>query len=108
NLERALQHALQATGDKVEPDEHYFHTLATLYAEADKPLEAREAMLASMRLAQRYEPGDDDWYIIGRIAETYGVKDTAAAAYKRVPKAKENDYDSGMTTLVTRRLSKMK
>lgn len=108
NLERALAHAMQATAEKSEPDGLRFHTLASLYAEADKPLEARQALLTSMIVGQRDQPDSADWYVLGRIAETYGVRDAAAAAYKRVATAKENDHDADITELVARRVAKWK
>lgn len=108
NLERAVAHAVQATADEKEPDGQRFHTLASLYAEADKPLEARQALLTSMLLRQRDQPGSEDWYVLGRIAETYGVREAAAAAYKRVAKTKQKDYDAGVAELVARRVAKWK
>jgi tetratricopeptide (TPR) repeat protein len=62
------------------------HTLASLYAETGKSLEAREALLESMDNAGREEPADYDWYVLGRIAENYGATEAALAAYKRVEK----------------------
>jgi predicted Zn-dependent protease len=66
------------------------HTLASLYAETGKSLEAREALLQSMDDAGRDEPAPHDWYVLGRIAENYGATDAALAAYKKVDKPKES------------------
>ena len=87
DLERALEDAraamkLPGSGSAL------LHTVASLYAETGKSLEAREALLQSMDDAGREEPAPHDWYVLGRIAENYGAKDAALAAYKRVEKPK--------------------
>ena len=64
------------------------HTLAALYAEAGNSLEARTKLLESMDAGGREEPTSIDWYVLGRIAENYGAKDAALAAYKRVTQPK--------------------
>ena len=87
NLDRALEDARQAmTLPGAGPA--LLHTLASLYAETGKSLEAREALLQSMDDAGRDEPAEHDWYVLGRIAENYGATDAAMAAYKRVEKPK--------------------
>jgi tetratricopeptide (TPR) repeat protein len=110
NLERAAKNALQATDDKDEAarDSAALHTLASIYAESDKPLQAREALLSSMDQGGREQPDADDWYVLGRIAETYGVREAAISAYKRVPKAKEKDWNQEIAELVARRVAKLK
>ena len=96
NIEQAIEHARRAaTGDDKESAPS-FHTLATVYAEAGKTLEAREALLASMERRLTSTPSSDDWYVLGRIAETYGVRDAALAAYKKV---KKEDPDSPRATV---------
>ena len=62
------------------------HTLAALYAESGKSLEARTELLKCMDLAGHEEPSSVDWYVLGRIAENYGAAETAIADYKRVDK----------------------
>jgi tetratricopeptide (TPR) repeat protein len=108
NLERAITLALQATDEEVK-DSSALHTLASIYAEADKPLQARQALLSSMENAGRLEPRTYDWYVLGRIAETYGVREAALAAYERVPKEKEEkDFEADVADLVARRVAKLK
>jgi hypothetical protein len=34
------------------------------------------------------EPDDDDWYVFGRIAESFGLKQEAAAMYRRLERPK--------------------
>jgi hypothetical protein len=58
------------------------HTLASLYAEQGKTTEAYQTILKS--IGQLEEPRDYDWYVFGRIAEQYGLRDQAVRAYKRV------------------------
>jgi tetratricopeptide (TPR) repeat protein len=86
-LERALEDARQAM-QLPGGSAALLHTLASLYAETGKSLEAREALLQSMDSAGRDEPASHDWYVLGRIAENYGVTDAALAAYRKVEKPK--------------------
>jgi tetratricopeptide (TPR) repeat protein len=88
DLDRALEDARQAMQDG--GGSALLHTLASLYAETGKSLEAREALLQSMDDAGRDEPAPHDWYVLGRIAENYGATEAAVAAYKRVDKPKES------------------
>lgn len=67
------------------------HTLAAVYAEAGKTLEARQTILRSMDVAGTLDPRSEDWYVFGRIAEEYGERDAAIAAYKRVEKPERNE-----------------
>ncbi|HEY0140796.1 MAG TPA: DUF3857 domain-containing protein [Thermoanaerobaculia bacterium] len=87
NLERALEDAREAM-KLPGGNAALLHTLASLYAETGKSLEAREALLQSMDSAGREDPAPHDWYVLGRIAENYGVTDAAMAAYQKVEKPK--------------------
>lgn len=62
------------------------HTLATLYAEAGRPLEARTTILEAIDVAGDDEPQPHDWYVFGRIAENCGLSASAAEAYRKVTK----------------------
>ncbi|HWW62168.1 MAG TPA: hypothetical protein VN181_12430, partial [Thermoanaerobaculia bacterium] len=105
-LDRALEDARQAM-QLPGASAALLHTLASLYAETGKSLEAREALLQSMDEAGRDEPAEHDWYVLGRIAENYGARDAALAAYKRVEKPKT--YDASSTwVLAERRLKVLK
>ncbi|HJW96239.1 MAG TPA: hypothetical protein VJ901_21705, partial [Thermoanaerobaculia bacterium] len=55
--------------------------------------------------SRRDQPDSSDWYVLGRMAENYGVREAALAAYKRVDK-KENDGAS-VWELAQRRLAAM-
>jgi tetratricopeptide (TPR) repeat protein len=92
NLERALEDARLATSNgspqnNAKPDSDNapsFRTLAVVFAESGNTLEARQALLSSIDQRVSDRPTPDDYYVLGRIAETYGVRDAAIAAYKRV------------------------
>jgi tetratricopeptide (TPR) repeat protein/transglutaminase-like putative cysteine protease len=64
------------------------HTLAAVEAELDKPAEARATLLARITELGEDEPDDDDWYVFGRIAESYGLHQEAAAMYRRLERPK--------------------
>jgi tetratricopeptide (TPR) repeat protein len=88
NHEVAVTHAQQASAGEPSPFlAASMHTLAALYAETGKSMEARAALLKSMEMRDHLEPDRDDWYVLGRIAENFGARDTALAAYKKVTKA---------------------
>src|SRR5436853_7915470 len=84
-IDRAIEDARQATV-LAEGSWPALHTLAALYAESGKSLEARTELLKCMDLAGHEEPSSVDWYVLGRIAENFGAADVALADYKRVEK----------------------
>jgi tetratricopeptide (TPR) repeat protein len=85
-LDRGIDDARRATADESQRDYAGLHTLAALYAESGKSVEARQAILKGMDKRGTDDPRSDDWFVLGRIAENYGVRDAALAAYKRVEK----------------------
>jgi len=107
NLEHAMENAQKATaGEKGRGGPASLHTLAAVYAEKGKSLEAREALLSSMEQRQHDQPQDEDWYVLGRIAEIYGVREAAIAAYKHVEKNETPQGD--IWRLTSRRLGQIK
>ena len=85
DLDTAIENARHAAAGA--PTDHaILNTLATLYAEKGRSSEAREALLRAIDQTENDEPESSDWYIVGRIAETYGVLDAAAEAYQKVTK----------------------
>ena len=84
-IDKAIEDARQAT---ILPGGGWpaRHTLAALYAENGKSLEARTELLTCMDEAGHEEPSSVDWYVLGRIAENFGAADVAVADYKRVEK----------------------
>lgn len=78
-----VEFALKAL--ELSPDEtSTMHTLACLYAEMGNAPKATEILLRSMDLLNLDEPNEDYWYAFGRIAELYGEREEALAAYSRV------------------------
>ena len=82
--EKAIEYAQQASGAEGSRSSAALHTLATLYAEVGRSVQAREALLESLEIRGRDEPEAHDWYVLGRIAENYGEMETARDDYKRV------------------------
>ncbi len=85
------------------------HTLASLYAEAGKTAEARELILKAMQMNGSEEPRPDDWYVFGRIAEQYGVREAAVSAYTKVaPPGPDADVLQSTYSLAQKRLAALK
>ncbi len=105
DLEHAVENARRATSDKNTSNASALHTLATVYAETGKNVEARDALLRTLDAAKRDEPASSDWYVIGRMAENYGVGEAARAAYKRVEK--KSDDRASVWELAQKRLAAM-
>ena len=107
NLERAMENARQATGGEKRGKQTApsFHTLAVIFAESGKTVEARQALFSSMEQRNHDQPDSNDWYVLGRIAETYGVREAALAAYKRV---QPDNTDASVAELVERRMKGLK
>jgi tetratricopeptide (TPR) repeat protein len=66
------------------------HTLAAVQAELAKVSEARAALLQRMVSLGDDEPDDDDWYVFGRIAESYGLIQDATAMYRRLQRPRDD------------------
>ncbi|HYI03022.1 tetratricopeptide repeat protein, partial [Hyalangium sp.] len=98
--EAAVEDALKANTLTSYGNASYVHTLATLYAELGKGQEARQLLLKSLELHGASALQSYDWYVVGRIAEGYGLVEEARAAYQRAksPKADINSVDSLATT----------
>jgi tetratricopeptide (TPR) repeat protein len=105
NVTHAMENARRATAEESQTSPAALHTLATIYAETGKNIEARDALLRTLDKSRRETPDSSDWYVLGRMAENYGVRDAALAAYKRVDK-KETDGAS-VWELAQRRLIAM-
>jgi len=100
SLDRAIDDARRSNADTAKVTYGALHTLAALYAETGKSLEARQALLKAMDKRGSDDPGSDDWFVLGRIAENYGVRDVALAAYNRV---KKGETTGGTTWELTQR-----
>jgi transglutaminase-like putative cysteine protease/predicted Zn-dependent protease len=93
--QEALEQAQRANQLTEYQESSYVHTLATLYAEQGKGPEARQLLLKSLELKGTDELQAHDWYVVGRIAEGYELRDMARSAYakSRVTKPEPLDTD---------------
>jgi hypothetical protein len=66
----------------------FANTVAAIEAELDHPYAAWTYLQQTLSSRADGRPSDDDWYVIGRIAESYGLRDDAIAIYKRIAKPK--------------------
>lgn len=78
------------------------HTIATLEAFLERPPAETMASLLKAVDARMGRVVGADWLVVGRVAETYGLAEAAAAAYRRVPRD-ERHFDSSYR-LARRRL----
>lgn len=67
------------------------NTLAAVYAQLDRPSEARQVLLEAITADGVPEPEPADWLVIGRIAEHYGLSEAAKSAYSRVIEEVDDD-----------------
>jgi len=103
--ETALEYARQAVTLSNSNNPPILHTLSALYAEFGRCEEARTTLDRVMALSGSSDPSSDDWYVLGRIAEEYGMIDSAVYYYEKVkkPESIAGQYDSSYT-LMERRL----
>ena len=66
-----------------------YGTFATVYAEIGQSAEAREMLFNAMLFGGDAVLRSEDWLVLGRIAENYGVLDVARDAYTRVEPGEE-------------------
>ena len=103
--QQALDDALAAVKLTKEENAACLHTLATVYAELGKTPDALENLRRAVEIrGARIETAD--WYVLGRIAEQYGLDEVAAGLYRKVP-AKLADPADDVYLLAQRRLKKM-
>ena len=100
----ALRWARRAV-DGAPNDHAALNTLAAVYAELDRPAEARDLFLRSIEDGRPLEGAD--WYVHGRIAEAWSLPGAARSAYARVrPDLVDGVEDpSGAHLLAQRRLA---
>jgi transglutaminase-like putative cysteine protease/Flp pilus assembly protein TadD len=83
--EKALQRAREGVTEA--PDAYpILNTLAAIYADQGRSSEARDTFLKSLEQSGSDELRSADWYVVGRIAENYGIDDAALEAYQKVTK----------------------
>jgi len=95
--ERHLELARRAVG--VEDNEASLHTLAALLAAAGRPAEARRVLLQSIETGN--EPPDGaDLYVLGLLAEAYGLPEAAELYYRRtVEESPEEERENATSPL---------
>ncbi len=103
--EKTLADASRASEMTDHSDRAILHTLASVYAELERPTEAYRVLLQSID-AGDHKPSTSDWYVLGRMAESYGLPDQARTYYTRVEKPKRFVQVSAFT-LAQRRLAAM-
>jgi tetratricopeptide (TPR) repeat protein len=86
--QEAIDAAERAARQTQSSDSGILHTLAAVYAADERPVEARELILHVMDLEGAVEPGANEWYVLGLIAEAYGEVDAARTMYERVERPK--------------------
>ena len=103
--QQVLNDALAAVKQTKQENAVCLHTLATVYAELGKTSEALENLRRAVEIrGGRIE--EADWYVLGRIAEHYGLADVAAGLYRKVP-AKQTPLANVVYELAQRRLKKV-
>lgn len=86
------------------------HTLAVVLTELGRTTEAQKALLKEMDARSIEEPGSNEWYVLGRIAEQLGIPDAALKAYARVKADKPQDAQdaSSCWSLAAKRIAVLK
>ncbi|NNM54466.1 MAG: DUF3857 domain-containing protein [Spirochaetales bacterium] len=82
---QALTWALQAVSQTHEKDYSYLNTLAAVYAAGGRLDAAHEVFLKSLSATTRRTLIPADWYVVGRIAEGYGLTQEAHKDYQKIP-----------------------
>jgi len=101
--DRAIDEARQAVMLSRQKSPSALHTLATLYAEVGRTTEAREAILQAIEISGREDPSPSDWYVLGRVAEHYGLEEAALDAYRKVTETDETESRSQSTYKLAQR-----
>ncbi len=78
----ALARRAETLNGNNKPDPALFNTIAAALAHSDDPFGAWQYLRRAIALHVRHEPGPGDWYVLGRIAESYGLTDDAIADYR--------------------------
>jgi transglutaminase-like putative cysteine protease/tetratricopeptide (TPR) repeat protein len=102
----ALDYAQRAAAltDYAQPE--LLHTLAALYAELGRTPEAYRIVVQAVAARPDGSPAAGDWYVFGRLAESYGLP-AAARRYYRLVAAPKLPGEEPMSThaLAARRLA---
>jgi tetratricopeptide (TPR) repeat protein len=101
-----LPYALKAAQLSSSSSYSMLHTLAAVYIELGMVEETRQTLAKLLELRGHRGPGSATFYIVGALAEAYGLPETARSAYRKV----EPDDDSGPIAtyvLAQRRLARL-
>lgn len=101
--EQSLGWAKEAAQRSRYRDRAILHTLASIYAELARPEEAYRILLQGMEVEDG-KPESADWYVLGRLAELYGLPDAARRYYQRVEGGEERLPATSVWSLAQRRL----
>lgn len=102
--DRTVEQAQRAASLSGYKSYDILHTLATLYVEQGKAAEAYRLILQALD-AKGGEPAYPDWYVFGRLAESYGLPDAARRCYEKARWTSGGEPDPTSTIhLVRRRL----
>lgn len=100
--EGVREYALHACQRATENKALYLNTLASVYAAEGNSKEALNALYRCVD-ARGGEPHSDDWCVLGRIAENYGLYRIAKSLYEKVPHSR-NIAANNSAALAKRRL----
>jgi tetratricopeptide (TPR) repeat protein/transglutaminase-like putative cysteine protease len=102
--EQAIERAQRAATLSQYTDYGSLHTLASLYAETGRTAEAYRILLQALAARTDDEPGSSDWYVLGRLAEHYGLPDVARRYYEKVEAPAAENSATSTYALARRRL----
>ncbi|MBI5170790.1 MAG: DUF3857 domain-containing protein [Candidatus Eisenbacteria bacterium] len=89
-----------------KPEAGLLHTQAAVYTELGQLREARDVLVQYVEATPKSEIDDNAWYVIGRMAEKYGLRDAARDAYRRIRPNRTADEEVGSChALAQRRLA---
>lgn len=103
--DKTVEYAQRAATLSNYGESTYLHTLASVYAEMGRTAEAYQLLVQSLAARASDAPEVHDWYVMGRLAEHYGLPDLARKYYKRVETGKRSSDPFSVQTLAQRRLT---
>ncbi len=103
----AMANAQKAASLSQNNDTAILHTLAAVLAVSGRAGEARSLMLQILGMQGLEEPDGSIWLLYGMIAEDYGEKDVAAAAYKKIEAKRPVDRTPNSSYQLAQRLLKL-
>jgi hypothetical protein len=100
----ALDDAQRAVSLSQRMNHNLLNTLATVLVELERPTDARATLIEAIAQNhdQQLSPGDN--YVLGRIAEEYGLRELALASYAKVTLEPQESLPSSCRALADRRV----